>query len=174
MIGFNRRADGFPNDIALDVASGFMYWTDRSDGNGNGRIQRSDLDGNNTQTLISDIGLINPGSIALDTAGGKMYWANNNLGTIMRANLDGSDVEDLIVGLTNPLGLTLDLDEGRFYWSDNLEGTIERANLDGSDRRRLQIGSQRTIQDIVILGSVPEPASMILMLSGFLMLARRR
>ena len=47
---------------------------------------------------------------AQDVASGKMYWTDFGTGKIQRANLDGSQVEDLITtGLRNPNGIALDL-----------------------------------------------------------------
>ncbi len=100
-----------PWGLALDIASGEMYWTDW----GTEKIQRANLDGSNVQDLITR-GLDSPGDIALDVAGGKMYWAHTDWnsateeftnGKIQRANLDGSDVENLITGLDIPDGIAL-------------------------------------------------------------------
>ena len=64
---------------------------------------------------------------------GRMYWVDRGTSKIQRANLDGSEVEDLVTtGLEEPTDLALDLQGGKMYWSDRLRGTIRRANLDGS------------------------------------------
>ena len=61
----------------------------------------------------------------------KMYWTDT--AKIQRANLDGSQVEDLITtGLSGPVGLALDGGRGKMYWTDSGRGKIQRANLDGS------------------------------------------
>ncbi len=39
-----------------------------------------------------------------------MYWTDHTNGTIQRADLDGSNVEDLATGLTHPIGIALQLD----------------------------------------------------------------
>ena len=50
----------------------------------------------------------NPYGIALDVASGKMYWTDSEADKIQRANLDGSNVEDLVTtGLSNPFGIAL-------------------------------------------------------------------
>ena len=64
----------------------------------------------------------------------KMYWTNLNANKIQRANLDGSNVEDLITrGLNKPYELKLDLAGGKMYWTNRFDGKIQRANLDGSN-----------------------------------------
>ena len=100
-----------PWGIALDVVGGKMYWTDWV----TEKIQCANLDGSNVQDLITRV-LDSPGDIALDVAGGKMYWTHTDWnpdtqeftnGKIQRANLDGSNVEDLITGLNVPDGIAL-------------------------------------------------------------------
>ena len=41
-------------------------------------------------------GLDMPRGLALDLGAGKMYWIDQGTDKIQRANLDGSDVEDLV------------------------------------------------------------------------------
>ncbi len=100
-----------PRGIALDVSGGKMYWIDH----GTDKIQRANLDGSNVQDLITS-GLEAPWGIALDVVGGKMYWTHTDWnpaterftnGKIQRANLDGSNVEDVITGLNVPDGIAL-------------------------------------------------------------------
>ena len=64
----------------------------------------------------------------------KMYWTDYGTEKIQRANLDGSNVEDLVTtGLTTPLGIALDVGRGKMYWADGGTSKIQRANLDGSN-----------------------------------------
>ena len=72
----------------------------------------------------------------MDVAGGKMYWTNNGAAKIQRANLDGSNIEDLVTaadGLIGLEGIALDIARGKIYWTDNGTDKIQRANLDGSN-----------------------------------------
>ena len=101
----------FPNGIALDIAGGKMYWTDL----GTHKIQCANLDGSNVEDLVTS-GLTAPNGIALDIADGKMYWTHMDWnsateaftnGKIQRANLNGTEVEDLITGLDLLDGIAL-------------------------------------------------------------------
>ena len=53
----------------------------------------------------------------------------------MRANLDGSNIKELVEEPVNrsPRGIALDLVRGKVYWTDLGLGTIERADLDGKN-----------------------------------------
>ncbi len=84
--------------------------------------------------------------MAIDVGGGKIYWTEGNpgAGKIQRANLDGSQIEDLVVALYRPRGLFLDISSGKIYWIDGSTtvsaGKIRRANLDGSQIEDLVSG----------------------------------
>ena len=71
-----------------------------------------------------------------------MWWVARCIGQIIsrkkiqRANLDGSNVQDLVTrtqGLGDPFGIALDVVGGKMYWTDNGTEKIQRANLDGSN-----------------------------------------
>jgi hypothetical protein len=62
-----------------------------------------------------------------------MYWADTGTDKIQRANLDGSNVEDLVTtGLVDARHVALDVAAGKMYWTDIGTDKIQRANLDGT------------------------------------------
>ena len=153
--------------IALDVAAGKMYWTDWS------KIQSADLDGSNVRTLVP--GLSNLSGIALDVAAGKMYWPEvdwENLDgsgaptdKIQSADLDGSNVRDLITGLdATSGGIALDVERGKIYWgsekydaqTDSFTSKIQSANLDGSSVTDFLTGLY--FPSVIALGIPPQTA----------------
>jgi len=87
-----------------------MYWTDIDFINDTAKIQRSDLDGNNVEDLITS-NLVSPEDIALDTTSGKLYWTDTDgeTGNILFSNLDCTDEENLVVGLVQPSSIALSL-----------------------------------------------------------------
>ena len=100
-----------PFGITLDVVGGKMYWTDVA----TEKIQRANLNGSNVEDLVTQ-GLNAPWNPVLDIAGGKMYWTHTEWnptteeftnGKIQRANLNGSNVEDVIIGLNSLAGIAL-------------------------------------------------------------------
>ena len=72
----------------------------------------------------------------------KLYWSDWGTDKIQRADLDGSNVQDLVsgAGLNGPDGLSLDLAGGKIYWADAGTNKIQRANLDGSGVEDLVTG----------------------------------
>ena len=64
---------------------------------------------------------------------GRMYWTDSGTDKIQRANLDESNVEDLVTGLNEVRGIALDPAAGKIYWVDFWTDKIQRANLDGSN-----------------------------------------
>jgi hypothetical protein len=120
-----------PLGIAIDGSGGYIYWA--ACDSTSGKIQRSKLDGTEKTDLVT----VPPNSsymasahgIALDVTVGKIYWANTGRGTIQRANLDGSSVENIAISQLYPQGVTLDLTNNKVYWTGV---GISRANLNGS------------------------------------------
>ena len=120
----------------ISNGNNFLYWGDSA---GNIHRHSESLD---DHVVVS--GLEYPTSLALDPTSEKIYWADPAGGKIQRADLDGSNVEDIVT--FNPLGgtafgrdrvsLALDLDNGKVYWTNIRLGSgravIRRANLDGS------------------------------------------
>ena len=85
----------------------------------------------NVEDLITNV---RPSGIALDVENGKMYYTDWLSANILRANLDGSHLQVIVLrGLREPAGIILDVAGGKMYWADEGSGKIQRANLDGSN-----------------------------------------
>lgn len=111
--------------IQIDNDNKKMYYTGNSTD-----IFRANLDGTGVETIVSGV---SAGEIALDLANQKVYWVEFSNNRVRRANLNGTNIEDLVINTTNPSGLGLDLTNGKVYWPMFNSGRIRRANLDGSN-----------------------------------------
>ena len=99
--GSNRKiiATGcpHPDGVVVDVAAGHVYWTNMGVPSLNdGSIERADLDGKNRRFIVAPGGTFTPKQLHLDKANGKLYWSDREGMRVMRANLDGSQVEVLV------------------------------------------------------------------------------
>ncbi len=136
----------WPDGLALDVAAGHIYWTNMGDPEKNdGSIMRSDLDDANVITIVPPGGTFTPKQLQLEKRSGKLYWSDREGIRVMRANLDGSEIETLVntsSGISRPgsdqrkwcVGITVDADRGKFYWTQKGGanaglGRILRANI---------------------------------------------
>jgi sugar lactone lactonase YvrE len=135
-----------PGGLAVDSAAGYMYWTNMGEPHMNdGSIERADLDGGNRRYIVPEGGTFTPKQLHLEKKTGKLYWSDREGMRVMRANLDGSQVETLIQSgegegeRHNPsnwcVGITVDPIRGQMYWTqrggDGSEhGRIFRANVD--------------------------------------------
>src|SRR4029078_12150893 len=79
-----------------------------------------------------------PDGIAIDLAAGHIYWTDMgnpsaNDGTVMRSNLDGSNVTIIVpsAARATPKQLRIDTAGGKLYWSDREGMRVMRSNLDG-------------------------------------------
>ncbi len=118
---------------------GRLYFLDLSAG----RVLTSNPDGSDLKTIINE-GRTLPDGIVVDVAAGHIYWTNMgnpkaNDGTIDRANLDGTNVTNIVPpGKTwTPKQLQLDVKNGKLYWSDREGMRIMRSNLDGANLETL-------------------------------------
>jgi hypothetical protein len=137
-----RWCDG----IAVDAEAGHIYWTNMGVPNLNdGSIERADVDGGNRRVIVPQGATHTPKQMHLDKATGKLYWCDREGMRVMRANLDGSQLETLVEtgrGDTDRrdqrrwcVGITVDPKQRKIYWTqkgpDNGgEGRIFRASID--------------------------------------------
>jgi len=159
-----------PDGLAVDIAAGHLYWTNMGNLKANdGSILRSDLDGGNLITIVPPGGTFTPKQIQIEKSTAKLYWSDREGMRVMRANLDGSNIETLVdtsQGDPRPgpdatkwcVGISVDVERGKFYWTqkggDNAEqGRILRASI---DMPQGQTPANR--QDIEVLyEGLPEP-----------------
>lgn len=86
-----------PDGLAIDGAAGHLYWTNMGNLKANdGSILRSDLDGKHMTTIVPSGGTFTPKQIQIDKVNGKLYWSDREGMRVMRANLDGLNVETLV------------------------------------------------------------------------------
>jgi DNA-binding beta-propeller fold protein YncE len=168
-----------PDGLVVDIAAGHIYWTNMGHPKANdGSILRSDLNGRNMITIVPPGGTFTPKQLWLEKKSGKLYWSDREGMRVMRANLDGSNIETLVdtsQGDPRPgrdarkwcVGIAVDPDGGKFYWTqkgdDNAgQGQIFRANIELPARE-----SSANRSDIELLyKDLPEPVDLELDLAN--------
>jgi DNA-binding beta-propeller fold protein YncE len=172
----------YPDGIAVDVVAGHIYWTNMGNPTVNdGSIERADLDGQNRITIVAQGGTFTPKQLQLETKSGKLYWCDREGMRLMRANLDGSNMETLVdtsQGDPRPgpdptkwcVGVAIDVDGGTVYWTqkgpDNAgKGRIFRAGIEIPTG---QAASSRADIEVLYDG-LPEPIDLELDLNNRVM-----
>jgi hypothetical protein len=139
--------------IALDVASGKLYWTQKGGDNAcQGRIFRASLEipkgqdpANREDIEILFDALPEPIDLDLDLANRMMYWTDRGDpprgNTVNRAPMDSmitgrKESEIVFSHLMEGIGLALDPTNGRMFVTD-FGGSVYSANLDGSSKKTL-------------------------------------
>ena len=120
--------------LAAKPGSGRLFFMDLAAG----RIFTSNPDGSDLQTIVNE-GRKLPDGIVVDVAGGHIYWTNMgnpkaNDGTIDRADLDGTNVTNIVPsGATwTPKQLQLDAKNRKLYWSDREGMRVMHSNFDAA------------------------------------------
>jgi hypothetical protein len=172
----------YPDGIAVDVGPGHIYWTNMGNPSANdGSIERADLDGRNRRTIVAQGDTFTPKQLQLEKKSAKLYWCDREGMRLMRANLDGSDIETLVdtsQGDRRPgpdatkwcVGVAIDVDGGKVYWTqkgpDNAgKGRMFRAGIEiptgqtASDRADIE----------VLYDGLPEPIDLELDLNNRVM-----
>ena len=116
--------------IGLDIPGGKMYWGSL------GKIQRANLDGSDVENLITSDSQVF-GSIAIDPIAGKIYWLDTYTDTIWRANLDGTNGEEVFSQAGSILHLAFNFEQEKIFWRSVGPNTIRSANFDGSNIKNL-------------------------------------
>jgi DNA-binding beta-propeller fold protein YncE len=172
----------FPDGIAVDVAAGHIYWTNMGNPKANdGSIERADLDGRNRKTIVPQGGTFTPKQLQLEKKSRKLYWCDREGMRLMRANIDGSNIETLVdtsQGDPRPgpdatkwcVGVAIDVDGSKVYWTqkgpDNAgTGRICRAGIEVPAG---QTASNRPDVEVLYEG-LPEPIDLDLDLNSRVM-----
>jgi DNA-binding beta-propeller fold protein YncE len=135
--------------MALDLAGGKIYWTQKGGDNANaGTIRRANIEIPRGQTALnrSDIeilfdGLPEPIDLELDLAKRHLYWTDRGNppegNTVNRTSMDAPRTRTVLAGGFNEtIGIALDLEGGRMFLTD-LRGSVYSLKLDGSDKKTL-------------------------------------
>jgi len=171
-----------PDGVALDVEAGYIYWTNMGvpylD---DGSIERANLDGKNRKVIVPEGRTFTPKQLHFDKKNGKLYWCDREGMRVMRANVDGSNIETLVdtsAGDARPgkdikkwcVGITIDVERGHFYWTQKgpekgNQGRIFRANI---EMPKGQTASNRSDIELLFDG-LPEPIDLELDLANRVM-----
>jgi hypothetical protein len=129
--------------LGVAVGNGHLYWANAQ----SGTIVEANVNGTGATTIAT--GQDSERNVAV--GGLHLYWTDYgrateprpghfhfHAGTVVEANLNGTDARTIATGQHNPWGVAVGV--GHLYWSDDHAGTITEANLDGTDAKTIATG----------------------------------
>jgi DNA-binding beta-propeller fold protein YncE len=140
--------------IALDLARGYFYWSQKGPANGHlGTLRRAHLAMPAGQTSVTrtDVEILydllpEPIDIDLDLSAGYLYWTDRADNTVSRAPIEipagltaktRTDRQIVVPNVAVAIGVALDLPRGKVYYTSGSNGPLGRANLDGTQNETL-------------------------------------
>jgi hypothetical protein len=168
-----------PDGIVVDAEDGHIYWTNMGSfpATGNGSIQRCNLDGSDVRTIVPPGRAYAPKQLKLEKASGKLYWCDREGMRVMRADLDGTNEETLVItGIGDRdrldqrrwcVGIAVNTEEKLIYWtqkgsSNAGQGRVLRASLDPP--RGYNAANRQDLE--VLFDALPEPIDLELDLTN--------
>ncbi|MGL6234381.1 MAG: hypothetical protein ACRC20_03470 [Segniliparus sp.] len=135
-----------PDGVVVDKARGVFYWTNMGVPAGsapgaaltektasfhaaNGSLERASLDGSGRTTVLPAGSFVTGKQLVADFAAGKLYFSDREGLRVLRANLDGSELEVLVQNgdhtvpeeqrdiLRHCVGVAVDPAGGHLYWT---------------------------------------------------------
>ena len=159
-----------PDGIVVDADAGHIYWTNMgsSPAANDGSIERANIDGQYRTSIVPRGATFTPKQLHLDKPSGKLYWCDREGMRVMRANLDGSQLETLVeTGRGDAdrrdqtrwcVGITLDPARKQMYWTQKGPDNGEKGRIfcAGIDIPKGETAAKRS--DIeVFFDRLPEP-----------------
>ena len=150
VVGVGRNS---VKDIALDVSDRKLYWIGEvdwpHDAEGIARASLGLLHERGEELATFATSASAPLDIAIDTKERTLYWTTSQ-GSIQRANIDGSNMQNLITGLDSPKGIAVDMVGSKLYWTEAGD-RIRCADLNGANIQTFATSSD-TLGSITVAG----------------------
>lgn len=183
------RLDERPDGIVVDPAGRHVYWTNmgvpdpgaapRSQEafTRNASLERAFVDGTRRETVVPRGAFTSGKQLTADFEAGRLYWCDREGMRVLSSNLDGSDLQALVVvgegdaaahdATNHCVGIAVDLDRRLVYWTQKgapnaNEGRIFRAPLDC--RPGVTPGRRDDVE--LLWEDLPEPVDLDLVAGG--------
>ena len=127
-----------PTTITINQSTGKVYVANNEEG---GLLFQGSLSSPYNKPIIFTT-IYNPTRFSIDTINQKIYWingkswqGNDQAAAILRADLDGNNIQKLFEwpNVKDPSGVTIDIEANKIFWTDYNKKNISSSDLDGSN-----------------------------------------
>lgn len=117
---------GFARGVGRDSAGRVYFSTDNM-------VQRVNVDGSGLEVIYTSPSSDPVGTCEVDATNGHVYVGALN--SILRMDLDGTNVKTVVRGISQPRAIALDIGAGYIYWldADTISDYVGRARLDDTE-----------------------------------------
>jgi hypothetical protein len=134
--------------VAVDSVRGKVYFTSHT----GDRLGRANLDGTGLEANFIPITTgAGATGLAIDLVNSHLYWAQAyapNGGGIMRANLDGTGVTQVLSGF-NVYDIALNVAGNKIYYAGDFSFSIGRCDLNGANNNRTWLANVGGVSGVV-------------------------
>ena len=120
--------------VGLDLYEGNLYAT--AVDIGAETVWVGNVDGSGIENIIDYTAGGYGYGLEIDKVNGKIYFDDNDGGNLLRANLDGTEVETVGTATDRVYGIAIFNEIGKVFWVGR-DGIVSYANLDGSEEQQL-------------------------------------
>jgi len=161
-------------DISLDMVNNRLYWTDSY----YNKVCSANLDGSDRRILYSSV---KPYGVDVDAVHNKVFWTGD--GKVFSASLDGTNVQQLYSGMWWSTAVTVDAETEKLFWNDiwyagptDYDSKIYCSDIYGQNIQTLFNFGPATCQRTLYLSveTIPEPASLLLLALGGIIIKKRK
>ncbi|XP_076109570.1 uncharacterized protein LOC143078599 [Mytilus galloprovincialis] len=150
VVGIQRRTH---DSLKIDYhqTKPYIYWVDSYYGTIHRTCYPCYENERKIEEIITKSSLYHPHSLAIDSEHDNIYWSDKNHKSIIRSELDGSNILPVLNSTAGIGHIAVDSNNGWIYFMDDEIGSIDKCSLDGNHKTIVISDSMLTRDSRIVL-----------------------